>query len=92
MILHAQSKQPEDEPWKKEYRATATKYNDLIHTRLEVKFDYDKSYMYGKEWVTIKPHFYPSDSLTLDAKGMDLHKVAIEKDGTTTPLSMTMTE
>jgi len=86
IILHAQSKQPEDETWKKEYRATATKYNDLIHTRLEVKFDYDKSYMYGKEWVTIKPHFYPSDSLTLDAKGMDLHKVAIEKDGATTPL------
>ena len=86
ILLHAQDQKPENEAWRHEYRATATKYNDLIHTRLEVKFDYDKSYMYGKEWVTIKPHFYPTDSLTLDAKGMDLKQVAIEKDGKKTNL------
>jgi len=86
ILLHAQDQKPENEPWRQQYRATATKYNDLIHTRLEVKFDYDKSYMYGKEWVTIKPHFYPTDSLTLDAKGMDIKQVAIEKDGKTTTL------
>ncbi len=27
---------------KKIYRAAATKINDLVNTRLEVKFDYDK--------------------------------------------------
>ncbi|HMI64287.1 MAG TPA: M1 family aminopeptidase [Puia sp.] len=86
LILHAQEQQSGDEAWKKQYRATATKYNDLINTKLEVKFDYDKSYMYGKEWVTIKPHFYPTDSLSLDAKGMDLHTVAIVKNGKNVPL------
>lgn len=75
-----------DAPWKKEYRATATKYTDLINTKLDVKFDYDKSYMYGKEWLTAKPHFYASDSLVLDAKGMDIHSVAIVKDGKNVPL------
>ena len=70
----------------KEYRATADKINDLVHTKLEVSFDYDKSYLYGKEWVTLQPHYYPVDSLTLDAKGMDIHQLALMKDGKIMPL------
>jgi aminopeptidase N len=31
--------------------------------------------LYGKAWITLQPHFYATDSLTLDAKGMDIHKV-----------------
>lgn len=68
-----------DTSWKKIYRATSTKINDLIHTKLDVRFDYDKAWMYGKAWLTVKPHFYPTDSLTLDAKGMDIKEVAIMK-------------
>ncbi|HVU56886.1 MAG TPA: M1 family aminopeptidase [Puia sp.] len=75
-----------DDAWKNIYRATATKFDDLVDTRLDVKFDYDKSYLYGKAWITLKPHFYPTDSVSLDAKGMDIHKVAIVKGGQTTPL------
>ena len=87
MVLRAQeAPQPGDDSWKKVYRASATKYDDLINTRLDVKFDYDKSYMYGKEWVTLKPHFYPTDTLALDAKGMDIHKVEMEKEGRGVPL------
>ena len=59
------------------YRASATKINDLVHTKLDVKFDYAKAYLYGKAWITLKPHFYPTDSLTLDAKGMDIKSVAL---------------
>jgi aminopeptidase N len=59
------------------YRATATKVNDLVHTKLDVQFDYAKRYLYGKEWVTLKPHAYPTDSLRLDAKGMDIKTVAL---------------
>ncbi|MBS1933155.1 MAG: M1 family metallopeptidase [Bacteroidetes bacterium] len=73
------AKENADDSWKKIYRASATKINDLVHTKLDVKFDYDKSYLYGKEWVTLKPHFYPTDSLCLDAKGMDIHKIALVK-------------
>src|ERR1700761_4280712 len=88
LMTQAQQETPPagNEPWKKVYRAAATKYDDLINTKLEVKFDYDKAYMYGKAWVTLKPHFYPTDTVTLDAKGMDIHKVAIDKDGKTEPL------
>ncbi len=68
------------------YRATPAKINDLVNTKLDVKFDYAKAYLYGKAWVTLKPHFYPTDSLTLDAKGMDIKKVALVNGNKTTPL------
>jgi aminopeptidase N len=64
---------------KKIYRSTPQKDNDLVHTKLDVKFDYSKAYLYGTAWITLKPHFYDTDSLRLDAKGMDLKKVAIWK-------------
>jgi len=57
------------------YRATPEAVNDLVHIKLDVRFDYKKCYLYGKEWVTLRPHFYQTDSLRLDAKGMDIAKV-----------------
>ena len=75
-----------DTSWKTQYRESAPRINDLVHTKLDVKFDYSKSYMNGKAWITLAPHFYPTDSLTLDAKGMDIHKVAIVKGGSTQTL------
>lgn len=71
------------------YRATYPRINDLIHTKLDVRFDYKKRYMYGKEWVTLKPHFYPTDTLRLDAKGMDIKTLAVVKDGKNIPLKYT---
>ncbi|MDR6942203.1 M1 family metallopeptidase [Mucilaginibacter pocheonensis] len=80
-----EASQPEN-PALKIYRATPTKVNDLIHTKLDVRFDYKKRYLYGKEWVTLKPHFYPTDSLRLDAKGMDLKNISVVKNGKNIPL------
>ncbi len=76
----------EDTSWKKEYRETPTKINNLVHTKLEVKPDFSKSYLYGKAWLTLRPHFYATDSLTLDAKGMEIKKVALVKGSTQIPL------
>jgi aminopeptidase N len=73
-------------PWKKIYRSSATKINDLVHTRLDVKFDYNKAWMYGKAWITLHPHFYPTDSLNLDAKGMTINEVSIVKGNKNLPL------
>src|SRR5689334_12673688 len=81
-VSQAQPNAKADTSWKKEYRETAARVNDLVHTKLDVKFDYDNSYLNGKAWITLKPHFYSTDSLTLDAKGMAIHKVAMMK-GTT---------
>jgi len=71
---------------KKIYQETPEKINNLIHTKLEVKPDFSKSYLYGKAWITLKPHFYPTDSLTLDAKGMEFRTVAIIKGTKQLPL------
>lgn len=59
------------------YRASAPKINALVHTKLDVKFDYTKRHLLGKEWLTLKPYAYATDSLTLDAKGMDIKSVAM---------------
>ncbi|HZK62823.1 MAG TPA: M1 family metallopeptidase [Puia sp.] len=69
------------------YRASFPHINDLVNTKLDVKFDYSKSYLYGKAWITLKPHFYPTDSLSLDAKGMDIHEVSLLKSNSRSPLA-----
>lgn len=71
------------------YRVTPLKVHDLVHTKLEVSFDYGKRYLYGKEWLTLKPHFYETDVLTLDAKGMGFKEIAIIQGAKKTPLRYT---
>jgi len=65
-------------PWSNEtYRATTTRAHDLIHTSLSVSFDWSKAYMNGKASLTLRPYFYATNTLILDAKGMDLHRIAL---------------
>ncbi|HZF66337.1 MAG TPA: M1 family metallopeptidase, partial [Chitinophagaceae bacterium] len=71
------------------YMATAERINDLLHTKLDAKFDYSKAQLNGKAWLTLKPHFYATDSLLLDAKGMDIKQVALVKNGKSNPLKHT---
>lgn len=61
------------------YHAEATMINQLINTELHVSFDYAKQYLYGKATITLKPYFYPTDTLTLDAKGMAIHEISLVK-------------
>ncbi|SDX42355.1 M1 family metallopeptidase [Hymenobacter psychrophilus] len=63
------------------YRASRPKINDLVHTKLDVRFDYAKRQLIGKEWLTLRPHAYPTDSLRLDAKGMDIGSVTMVSQG-----------
>ena len=77
--LLAQAPAPADTAWKTQYRYTGERINDLAHTKLDVRFNYEKSEMNGKAWITLSPHFYPTDSLLLDAKGMTIHRVAIRQ-------------
>ncbi|SDH67738.1 M1 family aminopeptidase [Chitinophaga filiformis] len=85
-VAAQQAPSQQEDPALKIYRATSTKVHDLVHTKLDVRFDYAKRYLIGKAWITLKPHFYTTDSLTLDAKAMDIKQVAIVKGGKNVPL------
>jgi aminopeptidase N len=63
-----------------EYQAAATRVNDIIHTKLDVSFNWERQYLYGKATITIKPYFYPTSTLELDARGMDIKEVSLVKE------------
>jgi aminopeptidase N len=71
----------------KVYHGSLTMLSDLIHTKLEVKPDWQKAYLNGVATITAKPHFYPSDSLILDAKSMAINSVKL--NGQTLPFTYT---
>jgi len=71
------------------YRAESEKINDLVHTKLDLKFDYQKEQVNGEGWITLKPHFYEANKLTLDAKAMLIHDVELVKGNSKSKLKFT---
>jgi aminopeptidase N len=59
------------------YRASRTRLMDLLHTKLEVRFDWETQRLIGKALLQFKPYFYPQDKLLLDAKNFDIHTVKL---------------
>ncbi len=59
------------------YKAERDKVHDIIHTKLKVDFNFKEKQLNGKEWITLSPHFYETDKLTLDAKAMIIQKVTM---------------
>lgn len=66
------------------YNPSHTFENDLIHTKIEISFDWTKKRAMGKATLTLRPWFYPTDKVTLDAKNFDIQSVTF--DGKTEPL------
>ena len=64
------------------YNPSHTRENDLLHTRLDLRFDWEKEQVLGKATLTVKPYFYPTNKITLDAKGFEFHKVTFAGDNT----------
>ncbi len=78
-----------DTSWKTNYRAVALKENDLVHTKLAASFDYTKSQMHGEVWLQLHPHFYATNILTLDAKGMEIHNIELVSNNSNKKLKYT---
>lgn len=74
------------------YRAEAEKINSLVHTKLDLKFDFDKEHVLGEAWLTLKPHFYPTNQLTLDAKAMLIDEVSLVNGNSKKKLNFTNDE
>lgn len=59
------------------YRASNTVTNDVKDIKLNVSFDWTKKWMYGKATLTVKPRFYATSHLDLNARGMQINEVSI---------------
>src|SRR6056297_1839145 len=57
------------------YRASQKRTIDLIHTKLDLSFDYQKERVLGEAWIDFTPIFDPVKSFSLDAQYFDIHQV-----------------
>lgn len=64
----------------KAYHPSEQKVNDLIHTKLNVSFDWQNRELDGVATLKLKPWFYPTSRLILDAKNMLIHHVQLVGD------------
>lgn len=69
-----------------DYRASVTKLHDLIHMKLDVRFDWRKKYLLGTSALTLKAHALPQNHIWLDARGMQINYVQLIKEKDTLPL------
>ncbi len=69
---------------------TSAKLSDLVNTKLDVSFDYAKQYLYGTATLTLRPHFYPQQTLRLDAQHFLIDEVMlVPAKGAVRPLKYT---
>lgn len=59
------------------YRPVPTHYNDILHTKLALKFDWKLRHVIGTAEIKAKPYFYATDTLALDAKAFDFNEVSL---------------
>ena len=60
------------------YNPSHTFEHDLIHTKIEISFDWPKKRANGIATLTLRPWFYATDKVTLDAKNFDIKSVTYE--------------
>lgn len=58
------------------YRPSRTLKHDLIHTRLDVQFDWLRQQVHGTAVISLKSHFYPQNTVELDAKGFEIKSIS----------------
>ncbi len=57
------------------YQQTFDRTIDIIHTKLELAFDWDQEKVLGKATIRLKPVFGSVDKIELDAKGFEIHQL-----------------
>ncbi|MGY6742147.1 MAG: M1 family aminopeptidase [Cecembia sp.] len=64
------------------YQGSRQRDFDLLHTALDLRFDYENEWVLGTAVLTLKPYFFPQKELVLDAKDFEVHQYALlTKDG-----------
>ncbi|MBS9524010.1 M1 family metallopeptidase [Litoribacter alkaliphilus] len=71
----------------REYRATRERHFDLLHTSLDLSFDFEKKHVLGKAKLKLKPYFYDQRKLELDAKDFEVYDVSVIREDENYPLN-----
>lgn len=71
------------------YQATVTKKFDLIHTKLDLRFDWENQHVIGRAWLDVRPWFYATDHFEVEAKGFDIAKIQLVHGDQQTDLTYT---
>lgn len=62
------------------YHESASKSIDLIHTQLNLSFDWEQQMVIGQTSLLLKPFFYPLDSFEIDAINFTFDSLALIRD------------
>ena len=57
------------------YNPSAKRDNDLLDTKLNLRFNWEKEQVIGEATLTLKPFFHPMSTVSLDAVGFEFSKV-----------------
>ena len=60
------------------YRETSTRIHDLIHTKLDISFNWEKELVIGQAELTLTPFFYATDHVILDAKNFTIESITLK--------------
>lgn len=60
-----------------DYNPSSTRKNDLLHTKLDLSFDWEKEQVIGVATLRLQAYFYPVQTLTLDAKGFTINSIEL---------------
>lgn len=71
------------------YRSSYTRTSDIINTRLDLSFDWDSAYVNGRASILVKPYFYSTDKLNLNANGFRINNVSLVHNYDKKPLEYT---
>lgn len=74
------------------YQPSAQRDFDLLHTDLDLSFDWGNRSVSGKARLTMKPYFYPQKELKLDAKDYEMGPVYLVEGETLSKLSYSYNE
>ncbi len=57
------------------YNPSAKRESDLLDTKLNLRFNWEKEQVIGEATLTLKPFFHPMSTVSLDAVGFEFSKV-----------------
>lgn len=70
------------------YRGSRERKFDLLHTSLDLQFDYENQWVIGEAMLRLKPYFFDQEVLELDAKDFEVHEAWLQQEEERRPLGL----